>query len=185
MIAQMSQREKTLAFLVGGAIAVLLNVFIIKFFMGKYNEYSEIKIKAEGELRGYKILDTERERWAKRDAWLTANLHPMGEEAEMDKSQRDYLKSLAQKNDILIDSVSPGKSTALTSYTAFNTGLECKGGWEQLIGFLSDLQNQKNFTVVDPMDIKVDVNDKTKFKASIRVVKWFAPTAGVKPLGRL
>jgi len=126
MMAQMSQREKMLALLVGGAVTIFLNVLVVNFFLGKYREYSAAKIKAEGDLNGFKILESERERWAKRDAWLTANLRPMGEEAETDKAQRDYLKALAQKNEILIESISPGKAPSVTNYTPFNTTLQCK-----------------------------------------------------------
>jgi hypothetical protein len=175
MISQMSQREKMLALLVGGAVAVFLNVLILNFFLSKYREYRTAKMEAEGKLANFKVLETERDRWAKRDVWLSAQLTPLGDKDVVDKAQRDALQALAKKHEILIENVARGTAIPMTNYTEFKTSLDCKAKWDQLIFFLHELQSPENFTVVNPVDIRVDPNDKTQFKANITVVKWFAP----------
>ena len=176
MMSNMSQREKMLGLLVGGAVVVLLNVLVIRFFIGKYQEYHATKLAAEGQLANFKILEGERERSAKYDAWLTANLVPLGDKYVVDKAQQDSLQALGKKNEILITQVARGVPSPNSNYTAFNTAVDCQGKWGQFISFLAELQAPNNFTVVNPLDIKVDPNDKTQFKANITVVKWFAPS---------
>ncbi len=175
MIAQMSQREKMLSLLVGGAVAVFLNVLVLNFFLGKYREYRTAKVEAESKLANFKILESERERWAKRDVWLTAQLTPLGDKDVTDKAQRDSLQALAKKHEILIENVARGTAIPMSNYTEFKTALDCKGKWEQLISFVYELQSPENFTVLNPVDIRVDPNDKTQFKVNVTVVKWFAP----------
>src|SRR5688572_15442845 len=103
MISQMSQRERTLAFLVGGAVAVLINVFLIRFFLDNYNTRKEERELARRELEHFQRLETERDRWEKRDAWLTAHLVSMGDRDEADKEHREYVQEIAKKNQVIIE----------------------------------------------------------------------------------
>ncbi len=175
MISQMSQREKTLAFLVGGAVAILINVILINFFLGKYREYRTVKETQERQLQVYKMLEADRDKWTKRDAWLTAHLEPIGDTDLLNTTRREALKALAQKHEVLIESVPAGSASRLSNYTGFAVTLDCKAKWDQFIFFLHELQSPENFNLVNSIDLKVDPNDKTQFRATMNVAKLFAP----------
>jgi hypothetical protein len=164
-----------LGLLVGGAVAILLNVFLIKFFLGKYNDYRVVKVEAEKKMATFRLLESERERWAKRDAWLTSRLVPMGDQDVANKHQREGLQELAKKHEILIDSVSPGVPNRLPAYTSLGIRVECKGKWDQMAYFLNELQGPENFVAIEAMELKVDPADKTQLRASMTVAKWFSP----------
>lgn len=177
MISQMSQRERTLALLVGGAIFVLINVFLIKFCMTKYAESRDEKTRAEGDLSKFRAVESERSLWSQRDAWLTSRLVPMGDAAVVNKSQREYLQETAKKHQVLIESFNPGVANKLPAYTTLGVRVECKGKWDQIAFFLNELQAPENFTVVESMDLKVDPSDKTQLRATMTIAKWFSPNS--------
>jgi hypothetical protein len=175
MISQMSQREKTLALLVGGAIAILLNVFLFQFFLGKYNQSRTDKLAAEKKLQMFRLLESEREKWSKRDAWLTSRLVPMGDQDVANKHQREALQEIAKKHQVLIESIAPGVPNRLPAYTSLGIRLECKGSWKQMPLFLDELQSPENFTAIEALELKVDPTDKFVLRASMTVAKLFSP----------
>ncbi len=177
MISQMSQREKTLAFLVGGTVLILLNVVLIKFFIGKYNESRSAKMKAEIEMQTFRALETDRERSAKRDTWLSAQLVPMGDSEVAGKELRESIQALAKKHEVLIENVSQNVANQGSNqpYISLGIRIEIKGKWNQMSYFLNELQGPEKFIVVEAMELKVDPSDKTQLRASMTVARWFSP----------
>jgi hypothetical protein len=175
MISEMSQREKMLAFLVGGAVAVLLNVFLIKFFRDKFNDYRSEKAVAEAKMDGFRRQEAERDRWSKRDAWLTQQLTAMGDPDVANKRQREWLQETAKQNQILIESFSPGSPSPQPYYTSLGNRFDCKGKWDDMGRFIIDLQGPLSFIAIEGLDLKVDPSDKTQLRATLTVAKWFAP----------
>jgi hypothetical protein len=175
MIAQMSQRERTLALLVGGAVALLLTVFLIKFFLDNYNQRKQEREAAELQLRKFENLEKERDRWAKRDAWLTMNLVPMGDRDVADKKHRDYVQEVAKKNQVIIEKSDPCNKSNQGAYVSLNSRMECKGTWDQIAMFLGDLQQPEDMIVIESLDLKVDPTDKEKLRAMMVVAKWYGP----------
>lgn len=171
----MSQREKTLAFLVGGAVFVLLNVVLIRFFMAKYEESSQAKAKAAQEMKKFQLLESERETSAKRDIWLTAQLVPMGDSDVANKMHREAVQEVAKKHQVLIDNISAGVPNRMQSYVSLGLRMECKGKWDNISYFLNELQGHDKFIVVEAFDLKVDPADKTQLRASMTVAKWYSP----------
>lgn len=172
MISQMSQRERTLAFLVGGAVAVLLNVFLIKFFLNNYNERKQEREVAESQLRKFEGLERERDKWAQRDAWLTTKLEPLGDLDVADQKFQDQMREVAKRHQVLIEKADPCRKTQQGAYVSLNSRMECKGTWDQLTFYLGDLLKPGEMMVIESLDIKVDPTDKEKLRAVMVLAKW-------------
>jgi hypothetical protein len=173
MISQMSPREKTLAFLVGGAVALLLNVFLVKFFLDNYGKHKQAREEATRALEKFQRLETERDKWAKRDAWLTMHLVPMGDRDVADKKHREHVQEIAKKNQVLIEKADACNKSQQGAYVSLNSRMECKGTWEQIGFFLGDLQKPEDMIVIESLDLKVDPADKEKLRAVMVVAKWY------------
>lgn len=180
MIAQMSQREKMLTIAIGAAVVLVLNVVLIKFFIGKLAESREARAVAEAKLAKFRLLEIERTKWAQRDTWLTGQLVPMGDKDVVNKNQKEYLQGLAQKDGVLLVTFTPGMPAPVFGsqappYSALPVTVEVKGKWDQVSRFLNDLQSPEKMTALEGLNIQVDPNDKTQLKAGMKVTKWFSP----------
>ncbi len=176
MIGQLSQREKLLAGLVGFALFVLLNIFLMKFFLANHGELKTSLGKAQAQLGTFKQLETERAMWAERDEWLNNSLVPMGDSDVANKHLREALLELAKKHVVTLESPAPGIPNAQPTYTSLSVRLEAKATWKQMFNFLYELQSPGQFIVVEALDMKVDPIDKTNLRANFTIAKWFAST---------
>ena len=173
----MSPRERTLALLVGGVIALLVNVVIIKFFMGKKTEFQLSIAKTEGQIAQKKALESERAFWAERDAWLNANLPTFGDPLVANRELTKQLTELAKKHGVTLETPQNGVPSRQKEYVGLGVRVSGKGPWVPMMEFLRELQEPGQFIVFDPLDLKVDATEKTLLRADVTVTKWFAPSA--------
>jgi hypothetical protein len=187
MLAQMSSRERTLALLVGGVLVILVNLVLIKFFLQKRTEFQVQIAKTKGAIEGLKQKELQRALWSERDAWLTANLPTLGDQMVANRELSEFVKEVAKKHTVTIETPNPGTPLPQKDYTALGVRVTAKAPWQStpdaataakvppLIEFLRELQAPGNFIVLDPLDLKVDATDKTQLRAEVTVTKWYAP----------
>ncbi len=104
----MSQRERLLTIIIGSVVVLVLNVVLIKFFLDKLAESKVAQAQADAKMAKFRLLEGERDKWAKRDAWLSAQLVPMDDKDVVNKTQKEYLQGLAQKDDVMLGNFTPG-----------------------------------------------------------------------------
>lgn len=176
MLAQMSQRERTLALLVGGVVALLINVVVIKFFITQHKVQSTAIAATKAKIEGLKKRETERTLWAERDAWVTANLPVLGDEQVANRELGNAIKEIAQKHSVTLESPNPGvPSRGVPTHISLPYKLSAKAAWTPMFEFLRELQAPGKFIVFNPLSLKVDPSDKTQLRAELSVAKWFAP----------
>src|SRR5688572_1820961 len=98
MLDQMSQRERTLTLIVGGVVALLINVVVIKFFMTQHRTQSTAIAETKKKIETLKQQETERSMWAERDTWLTTNLPDLGDDQVASRELGAMIKQIAQKH---------------------------------------------------------------------------------------
>ncbi len=175
MIAQMSQREKVLAGVVGASLFLLLNVFLFKIFLGNHALLRSTLAKAQAQMAGFQQQESERTKWGQREVWLDANLPALGDADVANKQIREALLDLGKKNTVIIESPTPGVPANQPYYTTLGVRIECKAAWTQMGNFLYDLETPGQFLVIEALEMKVDPTDKTQLRATMTVAKWFAP----------
>ena len=176
MLAQMSQRERTLALLVGGVVALLINVVVIRFFITQHKTQSAAIAVTKGKIEALKKRETERTLWAERDAWITANLPTLGDDQVANRELGNAIKEIAQKHSVTLESPNPGvPSRGQVTHIALPYKLSAKAPWTPMFEFLRELQGPGKFIVFNPLSLKVDPTDKTQLRAELTVAKWFAP----------
>jgi hypothetical protein len=187
MLAQMSPRERNLALLVGGVLVILVNVVLFKFFLQKRTEFQVQIAKSEGQINGLKQKELQRTLWSERDAWLTQNLPTLGDTQVANRELSEFVKELAKKHTVTVETPNPGTPLPQKDYTALGIRVTAKAPWQSttdaataakippLVEFLRELQAPGNFIVLDPLDLKVDPTDKTQLRAEVTVTKWYAP----------
>jgi hypothetical protein len=175
MIGQMSQREKTLAFLVGGVLFLLLNVVLIKFFMANHAEQQRVLALTQGKINGLKQQESQRALWSQRDAYLTQNMPKMGDPQVENRKLSEAVKEIARKHTITIETPNPGVANRQKEYVSLGVKVSAKAPWTQMFDFLRELQMPGQFLVLDPVELKVDANDKTQLRAEVTVTRWFLP----------
>jgi hypothetical protein len=176
MLAQMSQRERTLALVVGGVVALLVNVVVIKFFINQHKAQSAAIATTKSKIEALNKRETERTLWAERDAWLTANLPTLGDDQVANRELGNLIKEIAQKHSVTLESPNPGvPSRGQPTHISLPYKLSAKAPWTPMFEFLRELQAPGKFIVFNPLSLKVDSADKTQLRAELTVAKWFAP----------
>lgn len=174
MLAQMSPRERTLVLIVGSAVALLVNMVLFKFFLGKRAEFQAAITKAEVKMADLKQRESQRALWAERDTWLKQNLPVLGDPQVANRDLAEMVKETARKYTVTIETPNPGVPNRQRDYVALGIRVSAKSDWAPMLDFLRDLQAPGHFIVFDPLDLKVDPNDKTKLRADVTLTKWFA-----------
>ena len=175
MLAQMSPRERTLVFVIGGAVLIFVNVMLLKFFIKNHSQLRVTMARAQQDIDDLKRRDSERAMWAQRDAWITQNLPVIGDSMVAGRELGITIKEVAQRHGVTIESPNPGVPAKLQGYTSLPYKISVKASWRPMFQFLQELQAPGKFIVLDPMDLKVDASDKTQLRADVTVSKWFAP----------
>ena len=171
----MSQREKVLAAIVGAALFVLLNSFLVRIFLNNHTLLRTALAKAKSQMAGFQQQESERTKWAQRDVWLEQNLPTLGDTDVANKQLRETLLDLGKKHTVTIESPTPGAPSRQSEYTSLGVRIEGKATWQQMGNFLYELQTPGQFLVIESLDMKVDPADKTQLRAGMTVAKWFAP----------
>ena len=172
----MSKREKILSWLVGGTLFFILNLVAIKFLIGNYKALQISRATLEGEMSALKRQEDDRDLWAKRDAWLTDSLKPMGDDGVANRQLIEAIQNLAKKYTVTLESPQPGVPNRLPLYTGLSIKLEAKAPWTQMYDFVMELQAPGQFLSAE-VDLKVDPADKTQLRATLTVSKWFQSEA--------
>ena len=177
MIAQMSKREKAMATVVGVVLAVVLNFFLVKFFVGKLREFNLQQTVAGSGIDFLKKQETERALWSERDAWLNNNMGVVGDPQVASRQLSEAIRDSARKHTVTLEVPNAGVPGKQAAYTSLPLRIEAKAEWKSMFEFISDLQAPGNFHVFEQLELRVDPADKTKLRASMTLAKWFSNTA--------
>lgn len=172
----MTQREKVLAFAVGGVVAILVNLFLISFFLKHQRALASERAEKQLNLTGMQILLTDADLWQQRDVWLRAKQPPLLSEAKAGDELLQHVRKVAQDNTVLIDQPPSIRNVERRpQYVSASIELETKSTWEALLNFLHALQGPDRFIVFETATLRQDPQDKTQMRGKFRIAKWYAP----------
>lgn len=174
-MTKLNPREKILAGLVGGAVLLIVNVVVIRYFFSTYDDLSRDSARAASDLKAMQGLLANTALWEQRDAWLTAHQPKLENEAFAGPQLLDQVQKIAKTNAVTVEQPQLTAPEKHPLYTAVTVNLETKSTWESLKKFLIGLQGPEQFVVIESANLRVDTSDPTQMRGHFRIAKWFAP----------
>jgi hypothetical protein len=172
----MNPRERRLAWMVAGAIFLLINLLVwSKLFSILTNARAEVALrKAAREEQS--IYIKEKDLWARRDQWLKQH-QPTLKSAGDASILLDQMKDIAGKHNVLIEKPAIGAGDATADHQSVFASFETKSPWPPLVHFLYDVQQPESFVVFESIQLQIDNADPTMMRGKFKVARWFAPAA--------
>jgi hypothetical protein len=173
----MTKREKVLSLIVGGVFVVLLNLFLLSFFMRNHGRLqSDLEVKKRS-LEGLEVLQADRVLWQERDAWLKGNLPRLEDPESAGVKLLEEVKDVARKHTVLVTPQQRAIDLVVRKpdYAAVRVNVDATSSWGGLVDFLAGMQGPGKFVVFEKLNLKKDSTDLTKMRADLRVAKWYAP----------
>ena len=176
-MTQLTRRERTLATLVGGTVLVVLNLFLLNFFLKNQRALKEDFAAKESQLEVMQSLFGERELWEQRDAWVQAHQPKLTGETQAGAGNKllNEVLAVAKQHTVGIENQQLGAVEKRPHATAVLVTLETKSTWPALVAFLRDMQGAEKFVVFEMANMQVDAADKTQMRGRFRIARWFAP----------
>ncbi len=175
MLATMNKREKFLLTVTAVVIGVLVNFYLIKFFVSSRAELLRTLAMTQSKIDILKKRESERELWAKREVLLDAKLPVLGDPDVASKALRESILEIAKKHTVTLEAPSPGTPINHATYTSLGVKFDAKAPWEAMFNFLYELQGPEQFIALENCDIKVNREDKTQLRATLTIARWYAP----------
>ena len=175
MISRMNQREKVMLAVVLGLVGMVVNIFLIKSFIANRADFRTQLAAARSKTEVLRKQESDRDLWAKRDAWLTQKLPKLGDADVANKTLRESVLTVAKKHTVLLEAPAPGVPSPQQDHTSLSVRLDAKGTWTDMFEFLHELQGPEKFMAFENCELRVDRDDKTHFRATLNVAQWFAP----------
>jgi hypothetical protein len=173
---RMSQRERTLAWIVASAIVLLINLLIwSKLFSLLGETKAELAIH-RATRNEQEVFIKDRDLWERRDKWIKQH-QPILKSAVEASSLLDQIKQVAGKHNVLIENPAIGAGETTPDHQSVFATIETKSPWPPLIHFLFDVQQPESFVVFESVQLQIDNADPTMMRGKFKVAKWFAPPA--------
>jgi hypothetical protein len=172
----MNPRERRLAWIVAGALFLIINLVIwSKLFGMLSNARAELALqKATREEQS--IYIKEKDLWGARDKWLK-QFQPTLKSAVEASTLLDQLKEVGGKHNVLIEKPAIGAGDSTPDHQSVFASFETKSPWPPLVHFLYDVQKPDSFVVFESVQLQIDSADPTMMRGRFKVARWFAPAA--------
>jgi hypothetical protein len=176
----LSQREKLLAFAVGGIALLFGTAFLFNLFFEERNHlYTQLRSKTL-QLRAMRALAAQETLWKKRDAWLLARQPKLTDSDAAGVELLSQVKDAAKKHQVLLDHPAIGLPDQKAGYTSVSLDLETTSSWPAILDLLHDLQKPDQFIAIEGANLKIDDADHTQMRGHFKIARWFAPSATLK-----
>ena len=175
MIDKMNRRERLMLGAVVSLLVVVASIFMVNAFIANRAEFRDRLSATKAKIDLLKKRESERDLWAKRDAWLTQNLPKLGDADVANKALRESVLNIARQHSVILEAPAPGIPSQQPNRTSLSIRLEAKGTWADMFEFLRELQGPDRFIAFEGCELKVNREDKTLFSASLNVAQWSAP----------
>lgn len=171
---RMTQRERKLAWIVAGALLLLINLLIwSKLFDMLGNARAELALrKTTREEQSLYIKG--RDLWARRDLWLKQH-QPVLKSAVEASTLLDQVKEVAGKHNVLIENPAIGAGDSTPNHQSVFASFETKSPWPPLVHFLFDVQQPESFVVFESVQLQIDGTDPSLMRGKFKIARWFAP----------
>lgn len=171
---RMNPRERKLAWLVAGALFLLLNLLVwSKLFGSLSNAQAELALRKDTR-NEQSVYMKERDLWARRDQWLKKH-QPTLKSAVEASTLLDQVKEIAGKHNVLIERPAIGAGDSAADHQSVFASFETKSPWPPLLRFLFDVQQPESFVVFESVQLQIEPSDPTMMRGRFKIARWFAP----------
>jgi hypothetical protein len=172
---RMTQRERRLAWIVAGAIFLLINLLVwSKLFDALRRTRADVALRQS--IRDEQsIYIKDRDLWTKRDEWLKQH-QPSLKSAVEASTLLDQVKQIAGKHNVLIENPAIGAGDTTPDHQSVFASIETKSPWPPLVRFLYDVQQPESFVVFESVQLQIDPADPTMMRGKFKIARWFAPS---------
>jgi len=174
----MTAREKTLVIFVGGTVALVINLFLINFFLHTRAQLQSDLTRKTVQLQAMKTLLANTSLWEQRDAWLKAKQPKLENEARAGSDLLSQVEETAKKFSVSVEQPQIANPDRHPQYTSVSVSVETMSTWKSIVGFLAAIQGPEKFMVLESANLRIDPKDSTQMHGRFRVSKWFAPKSG-------
>ena len=172
-LENLSKSERRLVFVTGALFVLVLNLFLIRFFLKNREQIQKLADQKREEYAALVLLSENAQLWEKRAAWLQAVHLKLDSEAAAGNALINFVKSVSAKSGVSIAKQQLGASRVDGGVTAVPVQFEIKGNWKSMCTFLMELQAPDRFLVFQQARLKVDPSDATSMQGDFTVAKWF------------
>jgi hypothetical protein len=175
MMAQLSQRERVLATGVGTVVLLLLNVFIIGYFVKNQRRLRGEFATKTNLLADMKSRYAEKEMWAQRETWLKEKQPVLKNEGTAGGELLEEIREIAKKTNV--QPLEPEIKTPerRPQYVSVMVWIDVKATAAALRDFLYEMQAPDRFIVFESANLQIDKDDKALMHGKFHIAKWFAP----------
>ncbi len=172
---RMNRRERILSAAVGGAVFLLINIFIWSWLLGAISQARAEVMTKKSQREEEELFIKDRPLWTKRDDWLRQHQPPLKNSGEAQTNLLDQLKQTATQYKILVENPAIGAGETTPNHQAVFASIETKSPWPPLVHFLYDVQQPDSFVVFDSVNLMIDSSDPTMMRGRFKIARWFAP----------
>jgi hypothetical protein len=150
-----TQSEKRLVILLGSLLGVFL-IFVVCGQFFHYRNYLQSRLfHMRGEQMESRRLLAEQPAWKKREEWLDANQPELRAEARQESlAFLEFVEQQAKKAGVEISSPSMEESKPVASAIGLPIRIEGAGPMAAVIAWLHQLENPRNFIMVNELTLK-------------------------------
>ncbi len=175
MSAKLSKRETMLAALVGGAVFIVLNVVVIKYFTTHRTRLQGELLTKGAQLQKNKTRIAAKPMWDERDEWLKKVLPKLENEGKAGGDLLEEIRAVTSKTGVQDLDPQIGTVERRPQLSSVFVTIQTKSTKEALRDFLYEIQSPERSIVFESANLQFDKDDKTKMHGTFRVAKYFAP----------
>ncbi|MEY2558168.1 MAG: hypothetical protein QOE34_1593 [Verrucomicrobiota bacterium] len=171
---RMSARERRLAWIVAGAIFLLINLVVwSKIFDAVGRARADVALR-QAVRNEQTIYIKDRDLWGRRDQWLKQR-QPLLKSAVEASTLLDQIKQIAGKHNVLIENPAIGAGDTTADHQSVFASIETKSPWPPLVHFLYEIQQPESFVVFESVQLQIEPTDPTMMRGKFKIARWFAP----------
>jgi len=168
----LSQREKTLAVIVGGIVFIFFTGLLISL-LGDWTHQLHISIQSkELQLRAMRKLTAQEGLWKRKNAWLESKQPKLENQDNAGLLLLNQIRDAAVKNQVALDHPAIDSLDFRGDYVSVSVQLETRSSWSSMLAFLHDLQSPERFVVIESSELKIDDRDHTQMHGQFKIAKW-------------
>lgn len=178
---ELTFKEKRLLFMLLGALFLLLNAVALKTFLGRRAALQANIATLEADLMQSRTVLGQKDYWTERAQWLEAN-QPTDDVSTVDDDNRfiEFVESTAKGSGLNYTRRGGGPVPSEgRPYAEVFDASTVKGNMKSLVGWLSKLQQPKEFRAIKQLRIKS--GEPPEVICDVEVARWFRPTGGPTP----
>ncbi len=171
---RLTPRERFLIYLVAGVLFALCNLALLSSLKSRHLRLKGEVAQKQAEIQAMKLLLSESDQWAARQAWLSAKQPRLTNPEQTRVQLLEQIKEAARANEVLLENPELGDLEVQTAYRSVSVQVSTKSSWAGLVKFLHAMQQPDRFIVFETANIQIDPGNASRMACKFKIAKWYA-----------